>query len=64
MFFLDVLVSNYYISILKLLLHTVSLIKKYVDISYKLDIPPGPIARYEKQNVFFFLLLDLHLLQS
>ncbi len=27
------------------LLHTVSLIKKYIDISYKLDIPPSPTIK-------------------
>ncbi len=50
--FSDALVSNYCISILKVFLHTVSLIK---NISHKLDIPPSPSLTIEH-----FSILKVH----
>ncbi len=47
-FFPIVLISNYCISILTVLCHTVSLINKYIDMSNKLDIPPHPNIAYKE----------------
>ncbi len=43
----------YRLSILTVLLHTVSLIKIYIDISYKLDIPPSPTRNKQKNLVLY-----------